>query len=116
VIYAENEILENIKCLQMPGCLLSISLLMPGSTVYTCFGNILFQNGSFEQILFSVEYKKYNTQQELAPKNKDEMNCAHSKIIDQQRTVANTSAVMYRTLMSIPKCAKLTPSSGLLIF
>jgi len=33
VIYAENEILGNIKCLLMPGCLLLISLLMPGSTV-----------------------------------------------------------------------------------
>jgi hypothetical protein len=33
VIYAENEILGNIKCLLMPGCLLSISLLTPGSTV-----------------------------------------------------------------------------------
>ena len=33
MIYAENEILGNIKCLLMPGCLLSISLLTPGLTV-----------------------------------------------------------------------------------
>ena len=33
MINAENEILGNIKCLLMPGCLLLISLLMPGSTV-----------------------------------------------------------------------------------
>ena len=33
MIYAENEILGNIKCLLMPGCLLLISLLTPGSTV-----------------------------------------------------------------------------------
>ena len=29
----ENEILGNIKCLLIPGCLISISLLTPGSTV-----------------------------------------------------------------------------------
>ena len=33
MIYAENEILGNMKCLLMPGCLQSISLLTPGSTV-----------------------------------------------------------------------------------
>ena len=32
-MYAENEILGNIKCLLMPGYLLSISLLTPGLTV-----------------------------------------------------------------------------------
>ena len=32
-MYAENEILGNIKCLLKPGCLLSISLLTAGSTV-----------------------------------------------------------------------------------
>ena len=37
MIYAENEILGNIKCLLMSGCLLFVGLLMLSSTVLPLF-------------------------------------------------------------------------------
>ena len=62
MIYAENEILGNIKCLLMPGCLLLVSLLTPGLTVYqsAChiMGNVygttrIPKEGRFEEIYHS---------------------------------------------------------------
>ena len=56
MIYAENEIWGNTKSLLTQGCLLSISLLMPGSTVSAILKNMFIFHGSASKVL--TRYQK----------------------------------------------------------
>ena len=65
MIYAENEILGNIKLLLIPGCLLSVSLLTPGSTVFQPVHNgqnrVILKDLNFCQYLISVGLRLLGT-------------------------------------------------------